>query len=81
LYRGHNLIQYTDGKNILNINRDDTSCFRLDTLSTHKQHPRLCVVGNPALTTRTEYVNKYKSVLQLTTISPTLKQQVKCVLV
>ena len=66
LYRGLNLIQYTDGENILNINRDDASGFRLDTLSTHKQHQSLCVVGSPALTTRTDYVNKYKSILQTT---------------
>lgn len=66
LYYGLNLIQYTDGKNILNINRYDASGFRLDTLSTHKQHQSLCVVGNPALTTCTDYVNKYKSVLQTT---------------
>ena len=31
LYRGLNLIQYTDGENILNINRDDASGFRLDS--------------------------------------------------
>lgn len=66
LYRGLNLIQYTDGVNILNINRDDASGFRLDTLSTHKQHQSLCIVGSPALTTRTDYVNKYKSILQTT---------------
>ena len=66
LYRGLNLIQYTDGVNILNINRDDASGFRLDTLSTHKQHQSLSVVGSPALTTRTDYVNKYKSILQTT---------------
>lgn len=35
LYRGLNLIQYTDGSNITNINRDDASGFRLDTLTTH----------------------------------------------
>ena len=66
LYRGLNLIQYTDGENILNINRDDASGFRLDTLSTHKQHQSLCVVRSPALTTQTDYVNKYKSILQTT---------------
>jgi len=66
LYRSLNLIQYTDGVNILNINRDDASGFRLDTLSTHKQHQSLCVVGSPALTTHTDYVNKYKSILQTT---------------
>ena len=63
MYCGLNLIQYTDGENILNINRDDASGFRLDTLSTHKQHQSLCVVGSPALTTHT---SKYKSILQTT---------------
>ena len=66
LYRSLNKIQYADGKNVLNINRDDASGFRLDTLSTHKQYKSLSVQGKEVLTTHTNYVNKYKSVLQTT---------------
>lgn len=66
LYRGLNAIQYRDGRNTLNINRDDASGFRLDTLSTHKQYQSLSVRGNEVVTTHTDYVNKYKSVLQTT---------------
>ena len=36
LYRGLNIIQYTDGRHILNINRDDASGFRLDTMQWFK---------------------------------------------
>ena len=64
LYRGLNWIQYTDGADILNINRDDASGFRLDTLATHSKHA-IPVVGE-TLTTRTDYVNKYASILQTT---------------
>ena len=49
------------------MNRDDASGFRLDTLSTHKQqYKSLSVQGKEVLTTHTDYVNKYKSVLQTT---------------
>ena len=37
--KGLNKLQYTDGVSILNINRDHASGFRLDTLTTCKQHP------------------------------------------
>ena len=36
LYRGLDYIQMTDGVSIVNVNRDDASGFRLDTLATHK---------------------------------------------
>ena len=62
-YKGLNKLQYTDGVSILNINRDDASGFRLDTLTTCKQHPTPIVSGQE---TRTDYVNKYPSVLQTT---------------
>ena len=65
-YWGLNRIQYTDGKNTLNINRDDASGFRLDTLSTHKQYKSLTSKGKEVLTTHMDYVNKYKSILQTT---------------
>ena len=64
LYRGLNWLQYHDGHNILNVNRDDASGYRLDTLATHKQYATP-VVGE-TLTTHTDYVNKYSSVLQTT---------------
>ncbi len=51
-------IQYTDGDNIL------IEMMRLDTLSMNKQFRSLTVTGKQVLTTRTDYVNKYKSVLQ-----------------
>ena len=58
------MIQYRDGTNICNLNRDDASGFRLDTLATHSQYSQPVVDGNPVLTTYTDYVNKYPSVLQ-----------------
>ena len=63
-YRGLNWLQYTDGQDIFNINRDDASGFRLDTLATHCQHSTP-VVGE-TVTTCTDYVNKYSSILQTT---------------
>ena len=66
LYRGLNLIHYTDGSDILNINRDDASGFRLDTLATHSQHGTPAVSGKNVLTTHTDYVNRYPSSLQTT---------------
>ena len=59
-----NWLQYHDGHNILNVNRDDASGYRLDTLATHNQYATP-VVGE-TLTTRTDYVNIYSSVLQTT---------------
>ena len=66
LYRGLNVIQYEDGSDILNINRDDASGFRLDTLTTHSKHATPTVSGHQILTTYTDYVNRYPSVLQTT---------------
>ena len=65
-YKGLNSIQYVDGRFILNINRDDAANFRLDTLTTCKQHPNPVVQGKDILTTRTDYVNRYPSQLQTT---------------
>ena len=67
-YHGLNALQFTDGKDVININHDhdDPSGFRLDTLSTHKQYSALTVEGKEVLRTRTDYVNKYKSILQTT---------------
>ena len=65
-YKGLQQIQYVDGRNILNINRDDATGFRLDTLTTCKQYTNPTVQGKEILTTRTDYVNKHPSVLQTT---------------
>jgi len=63
-YNGLNMIQYKDGRDLLNINRDDTTGFRLDTLTTCKQYKTPVVQGKEALTTRTDFVNKHPSLLQ-----------------
>ena len=65
-YSALNNIQYTDGTNIMNLGRDDQAGFRLDTMATHKSHATLCISGKESLTTRTDYVNNYPSVLQTT---------------
>ena len=65
-YKALNLLQYKDGRHILNINRDDASGFRLDTMATHRLHKTPIVQGKEALTTYTDYVNRYPSTLQTT---------------
>ena len=65
-YKGLNKLQYEDGRNILNVNRDDATGFRLDTLTTCKQHANPVTQGYDILTTRTDYVNKYPSIIQTT---------------
>ena len=55
-----------DGSNITIINRDDSSGFRLDTLTTHKQYRMPSVIGCDTLTTHTDYVNPYPSIIQTT---------------
>ena len=44
-YCGLNHVQYQDGRNTMNLNRDNASGFRLDTLSTHRLHKTLVVKG------------------------------------
>ena len=66
LYMGLNYLQYRDGTNILNLNRDDAAGFRLDTLTTNHQYSVPTLKDHPVLTTHTDYVNKYPSVLQTT---------------
>lgn len=66
MYRTLNVLQYSDGHDIININRDDAAGFRLDTMATHRLHRTPMVQGKEAKTTYTDYVNKYKSVLQTT---------------
>ena len=48
------------------MNRDDAAGFRLDTMATHRLHRTLMAQGSEATTTYTDYVNKYKAVLQTT---------------
>ena len=66
LYRGLTDLQFTDGQININMNRDDASGYKLDTPSTNKQFHSLTVSGKDVLTTQTDYVKKYKSVLQTT---------------
>ena len=66
LYRALNVLQYTDGRHITNINRDDAAGFRLDTMATHRLQKSPMVQGSQTMTTYTDYVNRYKSILQTT---------------
>ena len=50
----------------MNVNRDDAAGFRPDTLTTCKQYKIPVVQGKDALTTRTDFANKYPSLLQTT---------------
>ena len=65
-YAGLNYLQYKDGCNIVNVNRDDAAGFRLDTMATHRLHKSPVVQDHEALTTYTDYVNPYTSILQTT---------------
>ena len=66
MYCALNYLQYKDGTNMCNINRDDASGYRLDTLTTHHQYSSPVVQGKEILTTHTDYVTPYPSVLQTT---------------
>ena len=66
LYKGLNFVQLTDATNITILNRDDSSGYRLDTLFTNSQHRTHAVKGHETLTTHTDYVKKYKSIIQTT---------------
>lgn len=57
-YRNLNLIQYTDGRHILNVNRDDAAGFWCDTMATHRLHRTPMVKGSEYVTTYTDYVSK-----------------------
>ena len=65
-YRGLNSIQLRNGRDICFVNRDDAAGFRLDMLTTCKQYAQPVVKGKDTLTTRTDYDNKYPSILQTT---------------
>ena len=66
LYQGLNKVQYTDGWQILNINCDEAAGFCLDTMATYHLHKTPAVQGHETLTTYTDYVNRYPSILQTT---------------
>lgn len=66
LYRGLNYLQYTDGRNIMNLNRDDCAGFRLNTLSTHRLHQTPVVKGHEILATHMDFVNSYPFLLHTT---------------
>ena len=66
LYRGLDWLQLKDGQDKVILNRDDQAGFRLDTTSTHKIGKSIGLQNEPTLTTRTDFVNNYKSVLQTT---------------
>ena len=51
---------------MVNINRNDATGFRLDTLITCKQYSTPAIQGSEVLSTRTDYVIKYPSVLRTT---------------
>lgn len=66
LHKGWSQLEHVDGRDMLNMNRDDSTGFRLDTLTTCAQYATPGVQGQEVLTTRTDYVNKHPSVLQTT---------------
>lgn len=65
-YKGLDKIQFEDGRDKCIINRDDAAGFRLDTTYTHKQYKAISDASQQEVTTRTDYVNKYASILQVT---------------
>ena len=65
-YKCLDYVQLKDGRNKFILNRDDAAGFRLDTTYTHKQHKILGEAERPEVTTLTDYVNKYNSILQTT---------------
>lgn len=62
LYMGLNQLEYVDGRDMVNVNPDDSIGFRLDTLTTCTQYKTPVVQGQEVLTTQTDYVNKHPSV-------------------
>jgi len=63
-YKVLDLLQLSDGRNKVLLNRDDQAGFRLDTTYTHKGRGTLC--HDEEITTRVDYVNSYSSTLQTT---------------
>lgn len=65
MYRGLDHHELRNGQSTLILNRDDAAGFRLDSTFSHKQHKLLCIVNEPELTTRSDYLNKYTALLQV----------------
>ena len=65
-YKGLDSIEFKDGRNKVLLNRDDQAGFRLDTTFTHRQGKCITLENTPSLTTRTDFVNQYQSVIQTT---------------
>ena len=66
MYRSLDYLQLKNGTEQLVLNRDDAAGFRLSTTFTHKQHKGVQLLDSHDLTSRTDYMNKYTSVLQTT---------------
>ena len=65
-YKGLDKTQLEDGRDKCIINCDDAAGFRLNTTYTHKQYKAISDASKQEVTTRTDYVNKYASILQVT---------------
>lgn len=66
LYKVLDSIQLKDGRKTVLLNRDDQAGFRLDTTFTHRQGKCITLENSPSLTTRTDFMNSYSSLLQTT---------------
>ena len=63
MYKILDKLQLSNGRDKVIFNRDDQAGFRLDTTYTHSQH-KVLSSEDQEVTTRTDFVNKYSSVLQ-----------------
>ena len=81
MYRSLDYLQLKNGTEQVVLNRDDAAGFRLDTTFTHKQHKGIQLLDSQDLTTRTDYVNKYQSLLQTTSYMflPTSSTPASCI--
>lgn len=78
-YKGLNKIHFEDGRDKCVINCDDAAGFRLNTTYAHEQHKAVSDAKCPEVTTRTDYVNKYASVIQVTSyVMPATKKRLSC---
>lgn len=66
MYKVLDKVQLSNGSDKTVLNRDDQAGFRLDTTYTHSQH-KVLSMEDQEVTTRTDFVNKYSSVLQTST--------------
>ena len=65
-YKGLHSIQLKDGRNKILPNRDDQAGFRMDTTFTHRQGKCITLESTPSVTTRTDFMNQYQSIIQTT---------------